>query len=833
MEPGVVRMIRFLTTLFGLVLLVALGGGAVGVAGFYYFGRGLPDYRQLAVYEPPVMTRVHAGDGRLLAEYATEKRVFVPVGAMPKRVVQAFLSTEDKNFYSHPGVDISGVVRATIMNLRNWGQSRRPVGASTITQQVAKNFLLTSEVSIERKIKEAILAFRIEHAIPKNRILELYLNEIYLGLGSYGVAAAALNYFNKSLDELTVAEAAYLAALPKAPNNYHPLRNPEAAKARRDWAIGRMQEDGVIGADEARLARAEPLVVRKRDEIAFVGADYFAEEIRRELVARYGEQRLYKGGLSVRSTLDSRLQEIADRVLLRGLEDYDRRHGWRGPVARLSPPPALLTPASAGPAAAAPFDPRAQLEALEPPAGLHDRRLAAVVALREDAAEIALKGGGRGAVPLAEMRWARAALKDAKLGPQVRAPADVLAVGDVIAVRPATKDAQGHDYPPASFALSQIPQVEGALIALDPHTGRVLAMTGGYDHKRSQFNRATQASRQPGSAFKPFVYLAALDSGYTPSTLILDAPFVIDQGPGLPKWRPDNYTREFYGPSTMRLGIEKSRNLMTVRLAQAVGIERVADAAERFGVVDALPHRLSMALGASETTPLRLTAAYAMFVNGGKRITPSIIDRIQDRHGRTVFRHDQRPCLDCQAMQWTERPVPAIPDTRAQVTSPESAYQIVSMLQGAVERGTGRRVAEVAKPLAGKTGTTNDSLDAWFVGFAPDLAAGVFVGYDEPRTLGDKETGGSVAAPIFRDFMMEALAGKAATPFRIPAGIRLVRVNAQTGVPETRRGRDVIIEAFKPGTEPTGERAVLEGHGASGEPGGEGRGPETGTGGLY
>jgi penicillin-binding protein 1A len=844
-------MIRFLTTLLGLMVLVAAGGGAAAVAGFYYFGRGLPDYRQLAVYEPPVMTRVHAGDGRLLAEYATEKRVFVPVRAMPKRVVEAFLSTEDKNFYTHPGVDLVGVARAAIMNLRNWGQQRRPAGASTITQQVAKNFLLSNEVSIERKIKEAILAFRIEHAISKDRILELYLNEIYLGFGSYGVAAAALNYFNKSLDELTVAEAAFLAALPKAPNNYHPIRNPEAAKARRDWAIGRMQEDGVIGAEDARLARAEPLNVRRRDEIVFVGADYFAEEIRRELVVRYGEQRLYKGGLSVRSTLDSELQEIADRTLRRGLEDYDRRHGWRGAIARLGAPPALLSPAAvpgtAGialaaassapplPGASTPFDLRAALEALEPPAGLYDRRLAVVTALREDMAEIALKGGGRGAIPIAELRWARSALKDARLGPAVRHPADVLAVGDVVVVRPAAKDAQGHNYPADTFGLSQIPKVEGALVALDPHTGRVLAMTGGYDYKRSQFNRVTQAQRQPGSSFKPFVYLAALDSGYTPSTLILDAPFVIDQGPGLPKWRPDNYTREFYGPSTMRLGIEKSRNLMTVRLAQTVGIEKVAEVAERFGVVDKLPHQLSMALGAAETTPLRLTAAYAMFVNGGKRISPSLIDRIQDRHGRTVFRHDQRPCLDCQVMQWTERPPPALPDTRAGVTTPASAYQLVSMLQGAVERGTGRRVAEVGKPLAGKTGTTNDSMDAWFIGFSPDLVAGVFVGYDEPQTLGDKETGGSVAAPIFRDFMKAALSEKAAVPFRIPSDIRLVRVNAQTGEPETRRGRDVIIEAFKPGTEPTGKSEVLKGFGYSDEPdaGGTRAGPATGTGGLY
>ena len=596
-------MIRALFTLLGLIALIVGGGGVAAIAGFYYFGRGLPDYRQLAVYEPPVMTRVYAGDGRLMAEYATEKRVFVPVGAIPKRVVQAFLSAEDKNFYQHPGVDIGGVVRAAVFNLRNMGQQRRPVGASTITQQVAKNFLLSNEVSVERKIKEAILSFRIEHAISKDRILELYLNEIYLGFGSYGVAAAALNYFNKSLDELTTAEAAYLAALPKAPNNYHPVRNAAAAKARRDWAIGRMAEDGVIGAAEAAAARDEPLTVRRRDEAQFISADYFAEEIRRDLVGRYGEQRLYKGGLLVRATLDPRLQDIADHVLRKGLEDYDRRHGWRGAMARLGPPPvAAGMSAAAGPtpvslAAPQPFDLPTALEAFPVPAGLYDRQLAVVVGLRDAAADIALKGGGRGTIPLAEMRWARAQAKNALLGAPVRLPADALAVGDVIAVRPAPKDSQGHDYPSGTYALSQIPKIEGALVALDPHTGRVLAMTGGYDYKRSQFNRAAQAQRQPGSAFKPFVYLPALEAGYTPSTLILDAPFVIDQGPGLPKWRPDNYTREFYGPSTMRLGIEKSRNLMTVRLAQTIGMDKIADTAE--------PSAMDNCWGSLSTTPKR------------------------------------------------------------------------------------------------------------------------------------------------------------------------------------------------------------------------------------
>jgi penicillin-binding protein 1A len=844
-------MLRFFVTLLVLaaIAVVAAGGGALYV--FYHFGRDLPDYRQLAVYEPPVMTRVHAGDGRLLAEYATEKRIFVPIKAMPRRVVQAFLSAEDKNFFEHPGVDILSVVRAVVMNVKNLGSQRRPVGASTITQQVAKNFLLTNEVSLQRKIKEAILAFRIERTFSKERILELYLNEIYLGFGSYGVAAAALNYFNKSLDELGLAEAAFLAALPKAPNNYHPTRYPEAAKARRDWVIGRMLEDGVLTAAEAAQVQAEAIVIRKRDDTQFVSADSFAEDVRRDLAARYGEEQLYKGGLSVRTTLDPRVQEMAAQALRQGLDAYDRRHGWRGPITHLAAAsvagvvpstglaPSLLSPVASVSVGMPPAGGGANLsqwlrELLEItlPPGLHGRLLAVVTSLGPTAAEILLRNGTAGRLPLEELAWARPVQQDGRLGPRPRAPADVLAAGDVIVVEPVSADAKGNPYPVGTYALRQIPEVEGALVALDPHTGRVLAMVGGYDFKRSQFNRATQASRQPGSAFKPVVYLAALDAGYTPSTLILDAPFVIDQGPGLPKWRPDNYTRQFYGPSTMRLGIEKSRNLMTVRLAQTIGIEKVAEYAERLGVVDKLPHRLSMALGAGETTLLRLTVAYAMLVNGGKRITPTLIDRIQDRHGRTVYRHDHRSCGICQATQWTGQGVPTLPDTRAAVTDPASAYQMVSMLQGVVERGTGRRISEVGKPLAGKTGTTNDSLDAWFVGFSPDLAVGVFVGFDTPQSLGQTETGGSVAAPIFRDFMGQALAEKPAVPFRIPPGIRLVRVSLNNGRPVLPGTRDVILEAFKPGTVPTDQGEVLEGFADGGGivPGGA---PSSGTGGLY
>ena len=526
-------MLRALATIVGIILILALVGVGAGIYVFQSFGRDLPDFRQLADYEPPVMTRVYAGDGRLLSEFAIERRVFVPVKAMPRRVVQAVLSAEDKTFYTHAGIDMLGVVRAALVNLRNLGSSRRLVGASTITQQVAKNFLLSNELSWDRKIKEAILAFRIERTFSKDRILELYLNEIYLGLGSYGVAAAALNYFNKSLDELTIPEAAYLAALPKAPNNYHPIKNPVAAKARRDWVIGRMVEDKLITSEEAALAKVQPLTVSEMSETEFVKADYFVEEVRRGLARRYGETELYKGGLFVRTSLDPRLQDISDRVLAKGLEAYDRRHGWRGPLAQIEPGPGWL----------------GRLRDLEPPPGLGNWRLAVVTGVDEEGADIGLADGGQGRIPMPELKWARPWKENQRLGPRVRLPADVLATGDVVAVEAVVADIKGGVYPEGTFALRQIPEIEGALVAMDPHTGRVLAMSGGYDYARSQFNRATQAMRQPGSAFKPIVYLAALDSGFTPSTLILDAPFIIDQGPGLPKWRPANYTKKFYGPA--------------------------------------------------------------------------------------------------------------------------------------------------------------------------------------------------------------------------------------------------------------------------------------------
>lgn len=773
---------------------VAIGAG---IAVFQHFSVDLPEYQQLAAYEPPTTTRFHAGDGRLLAEYAVQHRLFVPIEVIAEPVKQAFLAAEDKKFYSHPGVDVVGILRAVGTNVSRVLTGRRPVGGSTITQQVAKNFLLTNEVSVTRKIKEALLAFRIERALSKDRILELYLNEIYLGYGSYGVAAAALNYFNKSLDDLTVAEAAFLAALPKAPNNYNPVTRPDAAKGRRNWVIQRMLEDGRITPEVARAAQAEPLEVRRRDETEYVTAQWYAEEVRRRLVGRFGEAALYEGGLSVRTSLNPILQRTADKALRAGLRTYDRRHGWRGPITRIQ--------AGAGWETA--------LQTVERPAGLDDWKLAVVLKVESGSATIGLADGSTGSIPFGEMKWARPWRPDQRVGPAPGSAGDVLAVGDVVAVSRVHDDPQGREkYDDwSTFALEQVPEVDGAIVAMDPHTGRVLAITGGYSYDRSEFNRATQADRQPGSSFKPFVYLTALENGYTPATVILDAPLVVDQGPGLGLWRPKNYSGRFYGPAPMRIGIEQSRNLMTVRLAQAVGIGKVAETAERFGIFDRMPRVLSMSLGAGETTLLELTAAYSMLANGGRKITPSLIDRVQNRQGRTIYKHDARECAGCTGPQAAHESVPQLLDDREQLASPASVYQMVSMLQGVVERGTGSRVRMPGKPLAGKTGTTNDSFDAWFMGFSSRLAVGVFVGFDNPRTLGPGETGSSVASPIFRDFMQDALEEIPATPFPVPSGVRLVRVSRSSGLPPTMDDNDVIYEAFKPGTEPQRYAPVIGG----------------------
>ena len=799
------RFVGAVTVLVSLLFLGIVAATAAVLWVFWTYGKDLPDYHQLAKYEPPVATRIHAGNGALIAEHATEKRVFMPVEAMPPRLIQAFLSAEDKAFYSHFGVDPRALFRAVVTNAMNYGTGRRPIGASTITQQVTKNFLLTNEVSIDRKIKEAILSFRMERAFTKDQILALYLNEIYLGMGSYGVAAAALNYFDKSLDQLTLEEMAYLAALPKAPANYHPIRKTRAATIRRDWVLGEMQQNGFITGDEARRARAMPLQIARQSGFDSAEAPYFAEEVRREVVSRFGEDMLYAGGLSVRTTLDPELQHAARMALQRGLEALDRRQGWRGALASHTGDGDL-------------DDILAKHEATM----LEDHHAAYVTEVTKDQAQIYVNGG-RGRIPFQLAFWAYPPRGEDGVRPQpLNDLRDALAIGDIIMVQQpeGTPDLirDGFEPQPGDYALSQRPSVEGAIVALDPHTGRLLAMSGGYNYLDSEFNRAVQALRQPGSAFKPFVYLAALDQGYNPTTRILDAPLVVDQGPGKPKWKPANYTRRFYGPSIMRVGIEKSRNLMTARLAMNLGMDEIGDYARRFGLNENLPPLLSMSLGAGETTLLRLTAAYGMLVNGGKKITPSLIDRVQDRNGKTIYRHDGRSCDACQSGAVMGEEIPDLGDMREQLTSPASAFQMVSMLEGVIKRGTGRRISKLNLTLAGKTGTTNDNTNGWFIGFTPDLAVGVFVGYDTPRQLGKRETGSTVAVPIFGDFIAAAQAGRPVIPFRRPGGITIIPVNAETGERVMPGDEKAIYEVFKPGQRPGGTLIDVPGSTAKSAP---------------
>jgi penicillin-binding protein 1A len=820
------RFLGFVFKFFAaLALVAALAGAGVAALTVWYFGRDLPQYQQLADYQPPVATRLYAGDGRLLAEYAGEKRVFVPVRAMPPLVINAFLAAEDHNFLQHRGLDFSAMLRAAVVDLLR-AEGRRPIGASTITQQVARNFFLSNEVSLERKVKEGLLAIELERTLSKDRILELYLNQIYLGGGAYGVAEAALSYFNKSLEELSIEEAAFLAALPKAPNRYNPQRYPDAAKTRRDWVIDRMTDVGYITPAQAEQAKAAPVVTRRREATQIVKADYFAEDVRRELLARYGEKALYQDGLAVRTSLDPELQAAADKSLRAGLITYDRRHGWRGPVARLQ-----MT-----------RDWRAQLAQSSVPAGAGEVgwKLAVVLATDADGAAIGFADGARGRIPFDELSWARPALEDQRVGPPPHRAADVAKTGDVVLVEPLSPDAST-----AVFGLRQIPAVSGALVVLDPHTGRVLALSGGFSYAMGQFDRATQALRQTGSAIKPFVYLGALDLGFTPATLVLDAPIAIDLGAGMPEWEPSNYEHRFFGPTPLRVGIEQSHDLMTVRLGLAIGLDTVIAYVERFGIMDRVPRLYSMLLGAEETTPLRLTTAYAMLVNGGKRITASLIDRVQDRNGATIYRADRRPCKECRDVDWQGQAPPDLPDIRAPMADPRSAFQMVSMLQGVVERGTGHVIAAVGKPLAGKTGTSNGPNDTWFIGFSPDLVAGVFVGFDQPRSLGEHEVGATVAAPIFRDFMADALKDTPAIPFRTPPDVLMVRVNPATGQLARPGDRKAIWEPFKPGTEPdaNGNTVVIDGvSGTSMPPGRPTDGvpgapssaaPGSGTGGLY
>ena len=802
-------------TFMALLSIGAMGalcavGGVVG--GLLYFGRDLPDYRALEKYEPPIVTRAYASDGRLLAEFAAEKRVFVPIESVPPLVIHAFLSSEDKNFYTHPGIDVMGIARAVLVNLKNTGSDKRPKGASTITQQVAKNFLLTNEISYERKIKEAILSFRIEQVLSKDKILELYLNEIFLGARAYGVAAASLEYFNKPMQELTLEEAAYLAALPKAPNNYNPERHYDAAIERRNWVIDQMAENGYVRAVEAAEAKKKPLVTANMDAQQYVNYPYFAEEVRRKLLELYGEKGLYEGGLIAHTTIIPEYQKVAEKTLRNGLIGYDVRYGLHSePLGHIDVKGAW----------------QQELGKIARPAGAGDFESAVILETGDKQATIGLGDGKKALITHNKMKWAKKPGHDAPAK-----VSDLLKEGDVWL----TEDSGEKQGDMAVYHLRQIPNVQGGIIVMDPHTGRVFAIAGGFSYEMSQFNRASQAIRQPGSAFKPFVYLTALEAGFTPATLILDAPFVLDQGPGLGKWRPQNYTEDFGGPTTLRTGLEKSRNLMTVRLANYVGMDKVAATAQRFGVTDNLAQMLSMAIGAGETTLWRMVSAYTVFVNGGKKVTPTLLDRIQDRTGKTIYVHDKRPCENCGPLvPWSDQTTPDTPDIREQVADPRHMYQIVSMLEGVVQRGTGVLVKDLNRPVAGKTGTTNESKDTWFIGFTPDLVAGIYVGYDEPKPLGPKETGSRIAAPVFKEFMGTVLKDVPPVPFRVPEGIRLVQINAQTGTRAKPGDEKTLLEAFLQGTEPGDEPMMFTGHGVStiSDVTNVGEGVNTGLGGLY
>ena len=800
------RLMRVFGFLFATGTVVFLAAVAAAAGLLWHFSQDLPDYSQLQDYEPPVMTRVHAVDGSLLAEYSKERRLYLPIQAVPKLVINAFLAAEDKNFYDHGGVDFTGMARAAVAYVEHFGSNRRPQGASTITQQVAKNFLLNNEVSFTRKIKEALLAMRIERAYSKDKILELYLNEIYLGSGTYGIAAASLVYFDKSVNELTISEAAYLAALPKMPGSLHPVRNHDRAIERRNYVIDRLQENGWIQPADADAARKAPLAVANRANGAktFAG-EYFAEEVRRDIFERYGEKKLYEGGLSVRTTLDPKIQVMARKTMAAGLVNYDEAQGYRGAVSKLD---------ISG-------DWGVKLADVKSLSDISPWRMAVVLETSDQSARIGFQPGRElggavakerqtGLIALDGVKWAKVASGPMR-GKSPTSVSQVLAPGDVIYADPLFKDGAAVE---GQYRLRQLPEVSGAMIVMDPWTGRVLAMVGGFSFDQSQFNRATQAYRQPGSSFKPIVYSAALDNGYTPSTVVVDAPIEIDQGQGGGVWRPENFSNgKYQGPTTLRNALRLSLNTVTVRLAQDIGMPLISEYARRFGVYDELPNYLSYALGAGETTALRMVTAYSMIANGGRRVKPTLIDRIQDRYGHTIFKHDARECRGCDAPDgWKNQAEPQLVDRREQVLDTMTAYQITSMLEGVVQGGTATVVKEVGKPIAGKTGTTNEAKDAWFVGFSPDVAVAIYLGYDKPKALGrgNAATGGHLAAPIARDFLKLALADKPAVPFKVPAGIKLVRVDAKTGMRSGPgdTGR-TILEAFKPGTAPPDNYSVI------------------------
>jgi penicillin-binding protein 1A len=731
----------------------------------WYFSIGLPDYKKLSNYQPPISSRVYSENNKLIAEYALEKRLFIPFDSIPDKIINAFLSAEDKNFFSHPGIDAKGILRALIKNMRNIAQNKRLEGASTITQQVAKNFLLTNEVSLKRKVKEAILAFRIERAYTKERILELYLNQIYLGQGTYGIAAASLEYFDKSIKDLDYSEAALLAALPKAPSKYNPYKYPEVAKFRRDLVLENLEENKYITKNELSKLKDSKLKLNRRKIEIVNEANSYTEEVRRTVKNFYGFEKLYSEGLSISTPLKINYQIQALKSLRKGIEDYDRRQGWRGPIVNKIKNKNWKNIT-------------AQYK-LDPTLNWH---LAEIISIDDTEIKFELidkkKEIIKGTLNINNIKWTI---------PKKKLIKDIHKIGDIIFVKKKT-----------TWLIKQYPIVNGGIVVLEPFTGDVLALVGGFNFKTSEFNRVTQAKRQPGSAFKPIVYASALENGFAPNSIILDAPFVERQGVGLKNWKPENYGKKFYGPTTLRKGIEYSRNLMTIRIAKVLGIDEILNLSKKLNIYDEIPELLSVSLGAAETTLINLTSAYASFVNGGIKIEPKLISRIQDRRGKTIFQERNRKCVGCDKFINEEAKLPKIENIiNEKVFSEETAYQITSILQGAVERGTAKKLRSLKVPLAGKTGTTNENYDAWFIGFSSNFVIGVYVGYDNPKSLGKFETGSKAALPIFKDFVEKALYKEDFKEFQIPKNIFLTQLNYNTGLKAAAGEKNIILEALK------------------------------------
>ena len=723
------------------------------------FSSNIPDYKFLKNYKPPVSSKVYSGKGDLVADFSKEKRIFVPYSSIPKNVINSFLSAEDKNFFSHPGVDAKGVVRAIFNNIKNVMTSKRLEGASTITQQVAKNFLLTNEVSLNRKIKEAILAFRIERALSKERILELYLNQIYLGSGAYGVASASLEYFDKSIKELDYSEAALLAALPKAPSKYNPYRNIELAKFRRNLVLKNLLENDFIEKNEYELLKKKSINLKKIKKIFLEDAQYFIEDVRKNIIEILSYEKVYNQGFNINTPINLELQKIATESLRKGLISYDKRKGWRGPLQNK-------------------IYAKNWFEDLEK-YNLENSinwKLAIIKKINQFSVEIETQDKTKGTIEYKDITWTKKELMD------------LFNIGDIIYVKKIDKN---------KFSLKQVPKINGGIVVMDPYTGRVLALSGGFSFKNSEFNRASQALRQPGSAFKPFVYALALENNFTPSSLVLDAPLVLEQGSDLKMWKPENYGKKFYGPSTLRVGLEKSRNLMTVRIAQKLGIDKVASFAEELNIYEKPEELLSISLGSAETTLIKLTSAYSTFVNGGKLVSPILIDRVQDSEGNTIINNEKRTCTNCDQISFLSNDYPKVKDNYKQVFTPQTAYQITSILEGVIKRGTGKKLRKLNLNLAGKTGTTNENTDAWFIGFTSNLVIGVYVGMDNPKPLGKFETGSKTALPIFENFIKKSVNKSDARPFKASDDITMMVIDPLTGQKAKFSSKNTILEAYK------------------------------------